>query len=195
MSGRAIATRKRSQLTRADWCNAALSALAESGVEAVAIEPLAKALNVTKGSGYWHFRSRGELLEATLDAWETRTTARTIERLLEIADPRERLAELFRQAMAKDLDSRVFLSLVARDREPIIAKALQRVSQRRMAFLEKCYAEFLDEPSQAHERATIAYAAYLGVMLVRRHGPASTHSSQASLVQRMISTLVYDGAL
>ena len=45
-------------LTAEDWARAALEAIAEDGVTAVAVEPLARSLGVTKGSFYWHFANR-----------------------------------------------------------------------------------------------------------------------------------------
>ena len=44
--------------------------LAEHGVESVRVEVLARDLGVSKGSFYWHFRDRGELLEKLLARWE-----------------------------------------------------------------------------------------------------------------------------
>src|SRR5215831_18160375 len=57
-------------LGRADWLKAARMALLQGGVEAVRVEKLARNLCVTKGSFYWHFRDREELLEALLREWE-----------------------------------------------------------------------------------------------------------------------------
>lgn len=57
-------------LTREDWLRAARLALLRRGPEAVRVEKLARALRVTKGSFYWHFRTRDELLEILLQEWE-----------------------------------------------------------------------------------------------------------------------------
>ena len=43
------------RLSAEDWAQAALDLIAEQGVAAVAVEPLARRLGVTKGSFYWHF--------------------------------------------------------------------------------------------------------------------------------------------
>src|SRR3546814_3926398 len=51
------------RLSADDWAQAALEQIAEQGVLAVAVEPLARRLGVTKGSFYWHFPSREALLE------------------------------------------------------------------------------------------------------------------------------------
>ena len=48
-------------LDSAAWVEAAFDALAEGGIEAVRIDPLAKQLGVTRGSFYWHFTDRAAL--------------------------------------------------------------------------------------------------------------------------------------
>lgn len=48
----------------------ALAKLSQDGVDAVRVEVLARNLGVSKGSFYWHFRGRQELLDRTLAHWE-----------------------------------------------------------------------------------------------------------------------------
>jgi AcrR family transcriptional regulator len=67
------------RLGRDDWINEGLRTLAGHGVDAVRVERLAEALNVTKGSFYWHFADRSALLAAVLDAWKTRATGDVID--------------------------------------------------------------------------------------------------------------------
>lgn len=62
--------RLRMDLQRNDWLKAARLALLRGGAEAVRVEKLARDLRVTKGSFYWHFRDREELLEILLREWE-----------------------------------------------------------------------------------------------------------------------------
>jgi AcrR family transcriptional regulator len=57
-------------LGRQDWLRAARLALLKGGVEAVHVERLSRDLRVTKGSFYWHFKDREELLELLLREWE-----------------------------------------------------------------------------------------------------------------------------
>src|ERR671934_2749006 len=85
------------RLSRERWIEAALDALADGGVAAVAVEPLAVRLGVTKGSFYWHFRDRDQLLAAALKEWERTGTEELIKRLDQIADPRARLTEWARR--------------------------------------------------------------------------------------------------
>ena len=71
-------TRARTRLKRQDWVDAALEAIADGGLAAVAVVPLAERLGATKGSFYWHFPSREALIEAALAAWEQTTTSAVI---------------------------------------------------------------------------------------------------------------------
>jgi AcrR family transcriptional regulator len=53
-----------------NWIRAAFARLANEGIESVRIELLARDLGVSKGSFYWHFRDREDLLTCVLDRWE-----------------------------------------------------------------------------------------------------------------------------
>ena len=57
-------------LDRAAWIKGAFAILAEHGPAGLRVEVLAKRLDVTKGSFYWHFKDRRDLLDAVLDEWK-----------------------------------------------------------------------------------------------------------------------------
>lgn len=85
-------TKPRIQLDRDTWINAAIEVLAEDGVAGLRVEVLAKRLKVTKGSFYWHFQDRRDLLVAVLQYWKEgrirdiikQTTAETGKELAQI---------------------------------------------------------------------------------------------------------------
>ena len=60
----------RVQLDRQSWVTAAVEVLAEEGIAGLRVEVLAKRLKVTKGSFYWHFQDRRDLLLAILHHWK-----------------------------------------------------------------------------------------------------------------------------
>lgn len=68
-------------LSRNDWLKAARLGLLTGGVEAVRVEKLARNLRVTKGSFYWHFKDREELLDLLLREWEEELLKDIIPRL------------------------------------------------------------------------------------------------------------------
>ncbi|MGA2508864.1 MAG: TetR/AcrR family transcriptional regulator [Candidatus Acidiferrales bacterium] len=60
------------RLRPTDWLQAAFDRMSAEGVDAIRVEVLARDLKVSKGSFYWHFRDRGDLLERLLADWESR---------------------------------------------------------------------------------------------------------------------------
>ena len=68
-------------LGREDWLRAARLALLKGGVQAVRVERLSRDLHVTKGSFYWHFKDREELLALLLREWEEELQKDIIPRL------------------------------------------------------------------------------------------------------------------
>ncbi|WEN42362.1 Tetracycline repressor protein class G [Thauera sp. GDN1] len=60
----------RTQLDRDAWVAGATEVLAEEGIAGLRVEVLAKRLKVTKGSFYWHFADRRDLLLAVLSHWK-----------------------------------------------------------------------------------------------------------------------------
>jgi AcrR family transcriptional regulator len=75
-------------LTAADWAEAALQLIAEAVLGALTVDALAARLGVTKGSFYWHFKGRSELLASALGRWEQRATAEAIRGLSAVTDCR-----------------------------------------------------------------------------------------------------------
>src|SRR3546814_13623456 len=100
---------RKGRLSAEDWAQAALDLIAENGVAAVAVEPLARRLGVTKGSFYWHFPSRDALLQAALERWESVAQDAVFGTLETIPDPREPLRTLV-QLVAPAAKSHVLYS-------------------------------------------------------------------------------------
>ncbi|NBO54808.1 MAG: TetR/AcrR family transcriptional regulator [Actinobacteria bacterium] len=64
--------------TRSRLIEVALNTILESGVAAVRIDDIASAVNVTKGSLYWHFEDREALIRAALGEHLRRLSADTV---------------------------------------------------------------------------------------------------------------------
>ncbi|WP_332674847.1 TetR/AcrR family transcriptional regulator [Aromatoleum sp.] len=64
-----MSIKPRVQLDRDAWVLAATDVLADEGIAGLRVEVLAKRLKVTKGSFYWHFQDRRDLLMAVLQTW------------------------------------------------------------------------------------------------------------------------------
>jgi AcrR family transcriptional regulator len=152
-----------SRLTRDDWARAALSAISTGGVGAVAVEALAADLGATKGSFYWHFTARDELLAAALERWEqTRTTAiiEQIEALDLAAD--QRLRALFTRVFDPDQDAGADVALLSHADDPVVGVVIRRVTARRIDYIADLLRQCGLDPRIARRRALFAYSAFLG---------------------------------
>jgi AcrR family transcriptional regulator len=180
----------KSMLSREDWIAAALDALTEGGVPAVAVEPIAKRLGVTKGSFYWHFKDRDQLLAATMETWERERTEALIDRLDAIDDPRARLAEWVRHAFAAD--KALLVGLHATADHPVVSPVLRRVTERRVEWLSDLLREAGVPRAAALRRARLLYSADLGLFQIARVAPGErpTERELAALVREIQDTFM-----
>ena len=159
-------------LTAADWAEAALHFIAEAGLGPLTVEALAVRLGVTKGSFYWHFKGRSELLTAALGRWEQRATKEATTGLSAVTDARQRL-HLILDATSQSPKSRSLYAALAEGAEdPIVRRVLNRVASARIEYLEACYRELGLAQPQAKAKAVFAYAAYRGLLQVAHEAPA-----------------------
>lgn len=158
-------------LSAQDWAEAALDAISESGVAGVAVEPLARALGVTKGSFYWHFSNREALLEATLKLWEARETDEVLERVRLETDPRERIRRMVTEVNTSRRASRIYMALSNATSPAFVRNYVERVSQRRLSFITDCYAALGLSNEHAWQWALHAYSVWLGSLQIRRDLP------------------------
>lgn len=145
-----------------DWADAALTALATGGLAAVAVEPLAKRLNTTKGSFYWHFKNRDALIAATMRRWQDIGTEQIIDAAQAEPDPVRRLYRLLEEVMGHSATGRVELSLLASAEHPAIAPALRDIGARRIAYVGELLRDIGIPADEARRRAVIAVSIYHG---------------------------------
>jgi AcrR family transcriptional regulator len=192
MSQASLVKRERSTLSAADWEKEALVLIAEKGIQAVAIEPLARRMGITKGSFYWHFSNRESLLEQVLQQWEEHDARNLNASLGEINDPRERLTSFFRRASREKLTHEVYNALCAAPDHPQVEPVLERVAQRRMEHIAAAFRELGFELDSALHRARLTYSAYLGYLALQRQRQAPSLSSEEfeAYIEHVISTLI-----
>jgi len=125
------------RLSRDDWVDAAFAALAEGGIDAVRIGRLCRALGVTKGSFYWHFRGREDLLDAVAGAWGGGVPARAREQLdAAEGNPSELLVRVTRLLGELDIGRRDHAMRAWAASDPRAARAVERADGRLLPFVE-----------------------------------------------------------
>lgn len=183
---------ERNRLSTEDWELGALEMIAEEGVDALAVEALARRLGVTKGSFYWHFRTREALLKAALERWEAHDERDLMTRVGSHDEPRARLRELFHWAAREVQPHRIYAALLQALDHPQVRPLMSRVSQRRIDFLGIAYRQTGLERVEALNRARLAYAAYVGFLQLNLtlDLPRLSHEQFDAYVEHVIATLV-----
>lgn len=161
----------RTNLTREDWIQAAQSVLVKSGVDAVRVDTLAKELKITRGSFYYHFKSRGELLEGILGNWRARATEDVIHHLRNAqTSPQQQLQRLLelpfhgqtaREAAAIELGIRAW---ARRDKQARLA--IDEVDRHRLSYIESLLMQVHMDESEARDRAYLIYAYQISLSLL-----------------------------
>jgi AcrR family transcriptional regulator len=161
------------RLSAQDWARAALQAIAEGGLAAVGVEPLARTLGVTKGSFYAHYRNRDELITAALAEWTRSHGDEGLARLAAMPDPAQRLRELLTTVVqaVQPLAPSVHLSLLGDRNDPRVRDAVRRMHRARLDLLVQTYRELGLPPDRATSRARVVYAAILGLLHLAQTEP------------------------
>jgi AcrR family transcriptional regulator len=165
---------------------AALEALRKDGAGEVRVERLAARLGITKGSFYWHFRSRVELLDAVLEYWAREMTDAEFERIqaMRAALP-ERLQALAHDVLVKGMGryDPAIRAWARTDRKA--ATAVGQVDRRRVLALTRFFEEGGFGPAAAAARARLFYAFLLGEPQVR------VPLREPGELERMVAILAY----
>jgi AcrR family transcriptional regulator len=174
---------------RSSWIEEGLRALGGGGPEAVRIEPLARALGVSKGGFYWHFEDRQSLLGEMLDAWERTGVDEVIEIVeSEDGDARARLRRLFALASASGELLKVELAIRnwAR-RDKAVAARLRQVDNRRMDYMRSLFGAICEDDDQVEARCLMAFSLFIGSHFVSAdHGGRS----QAEVLELALEALM-----
>jgi AcrR family transcriptional regulator len=171
---------------RSQWVAAGLESLRKGGVGAVRVERLAAGLGITKGSFYWHFRDREDLLEAVLAYWSREMTDAEFDRVAALEGGLSvRLLALAQDVLEKGMGryDPAIRAWARVDRR--VAGAVAQVDRRRVATLTRFFQEGGLQAAEARIRARLFYTFLLGEPQVR--SPAR----DAGELERMIRIFLY----
>ena len=160
----------RTQLDRANWIENAIDVLAREGVAGLRVEVLAKRCGVTKGSFYWHFKDRQDLLSAMLDYWKE-GRIRDIEKILAITPGKERDQLHFAIEVYGAVRNRkgMAIELAVRDwarHDAHAARIVEAVDLYRLDCTRKLFVAAGMSDAEAKSRSLLLYACVFGLSLM-----------------------------
>lgn len=143
---------------RDSWLSEALELMRERGVDHVKVEPLASRLGVTKGSFYWHFKDRGDLLRSLPEFWVRRQTDPVLAQVAKAeGGPVEKLRAILEFLAHEDPDRYDNAMRAWAQFDTDVAKAVAEVDDRRMATARVLFEEAGLSPEDAAFRARLWY--------------------------------------
>ena len=149
------------QLGGENWVRAGLTTLASRGIDAVRVEVLARDLGVSKGSFYWHFSTRDELLTAMLDSWE-RGEVDWLANRAEQGEAAERWGRLVEMVAGSGYSTLAAGVLDWSQRDPKVAERVREVETKRVGYIAEVLREIGFESREAEWWGEAVYLLYLG---------------------------------
>lgn len=153
-----VVTESQSRLDRNAWLRGALDMLRERGIDEVKIEPLAVRLGVTKGSFYWHFKDRGELLAILPQFWADNQTGPVLALGETVAGgPKEKLFAVAEFLNREDPDRYDNSMRAWAQFDKTVAAAVDDIDRRRLAFAAGIFESAGLATDEAAVRARLFY--------------------------------------
>ncbi len=178
-------------LTPEDWVRAATQVLVDHGIDHVRVDVLAGELAVTRGSFYWHFRDREDLLRRVLQAWREETTVQLTRRLaVARSEPRELLADVITlpfRGRAAQRAARIELAIRAwARRDPMARQALEEADASRIGYHEALFLALGFGAAEAGHRAFLMYGYEVAESLMPGQGGAAQREERRRFVLQLL---------
>lgn len=173
------------RLSRDDWVDAAYTAFTGGGIGAVRVEAVARALGATKGSFYWHFAGREELLTEVLTRWEHVET----EQIIDDAEAAEGdvLANLIELILVRMEGRGGELTLFHAARDEGIEQVVAAITERRVGYITQILIARGVPAAEAAQRGAVVVAALVGLQQLYAGGWSDPDTSPRALVDTIFA--------
>lgn len=179
---------KARRVSKSDWLEAGLAALAKGGERSVRVDVLARQLGVARSGFYWHFENRGELLTEMLDYW-TRELTESVTSNPKIlsAPPAERLLAIATLVIDDDLGRYDEAIRQWAREDPSIERYVKWTFSLRLDLFEATFAElgFEGEEREMRVRLFAIYQAAEGAAI-----PSMSKAKRRRLAEARVRMLI-----
>lgn len=190
----------RGQMTREDWVDVATEVLVDQGIDHVRVDVLASGLGVTRGSFYWHFSDREDLLRQVLQRWRTSATIELSRRILEgsPADARGRLhnfISLPHRGRSAVRAARIELAIRAWARRDALAReAVDEADRSRLQVHADAFQALGFSSEESLQRAFVAYGVELAESLMHHLGSDADRQARRDFAEQLVLRPLADPA-
>lgn len=178
-----------SRLDKDAWVETALAMLADGGIDAVRVEPLALLLGVTKGAFYARYSTRDALLGALLDYWRRVSTVDVLTAFSQIDEaPAERLERILNLPFRRpDVRERARIEMAIRiwaHRDDRADATMREIDAYRIAYFESVLRANGFEGEEASARAFLIYS----YVIAEGSLPGERSESARALIRQLLSS-------
>ena len=182
----------RPPLGRSEWIDAATAALAAKGADGVRVEVLAKGFGVTKGSFYWHFKDRQDLVDAVLARWKEGRIGDIDRQSKAIAGhERDQLRQIIKLYGTNRNRRGIAIELAIRDwarRDTQVAAVVATVDQYRLAGASRLFKLCGFSDAEAKSRSLLLYAYVFGQSLMaEENSDAQAPELRQWIIERIVA--------
>ncbi|MCY6382320.1 TetR/AcrR family transcriptional regulator [Hoeflea prorocentri] len=149
------------RLTKQDWVAHGFEVLKTEGHGGLKADRMVKALKVSRGSFYWHFKDIDDFETCILEAWRTDITEAVIAELKTLPDGTEQIRELIQRVLTIPQGLEAAIRLWSGQSEKV-ARAVAEVDRLRIDYLTNVLEGLGLPPGVARPRAAILAWAYIG---------------------------------
>jgi len=181
----------RTTLTPEHWVEAATGVLVDQGIDHVRVDLLAKSIGVSRGSFYWHFKDREDLLRQVLEAWRQRATLQLTQRLERASpDPLAQLRDVislpFRGRSAQRA-ARIELAIRAwARRDPMARQAVDEADALRIGYIAQVFSGLGFGIAEARHRAFLLYSYVVAESQFGSPGTVEQRQERARFVEGLL---------
>lgn len=175
-------------LTRDDWISGAWDMLGENGLDGVRVEPLARRLGVTKGSFYWHFKDRQQLMDALLDRWFSIWDDQMLPDMEEAANPADRIWALFESVVGRVTRGQTVSLRMMSHSDADVARRIEERDAQRLSFLTSELVEIGFAADEARVRGQVYQTIMTGEYLRSGGLPLEERVARARSYHLMLSS-------
>jgi len=176
-------------LNREDWILAAWEILGDGSLEEIKVKRLATKLGVTRGSFYWHFKNRQELIEALVDRWFAVLGVReaTMRDLEGMDDPEVKLWTVMQNVILRINAGQTIAFRLHTHKDQKLRQRIKTEDDRRDEHFASLFQELGHTPNKAKELGSLYRAVVMSEYL--RNG-ALSREERIKAAKKMHDTLV-----
>ena len=185
------------QLTPEDWIKAAETVLVDKSIDAVRVDSLSKDLGVTRGSFYWHYKDREDLLRQLLLAWRDRATEQIIDRFeRRNSKPRDLIRDLLMlpyhgETARRGASTELAIRAWAR-RDEMARHYVDEVDAKRMAYIAQCFSALGFDIPESRTRAFMLYGCMTAASLLTDGSGQGGAPERQQALERLLLAPVAD---